>query len=423
MPNILFITPYYLPEKGAAAVRMGETASCLVKRGHTVTVLTTLPNYPTGIVPPEYRGALPQEEMLDGVKIIRVWSYISPRKSFPSRILAQISFGCISPFLARFRVGHPDIIIIESHPLFNAIAGRFLAWRNRCPFIFTVSDLWPESAVQLGVLRNRFLIKLAEWLEWSSYKRASLIWALSKGIQDQIIERGIPQERMLLLTNGADLSLFTPMPQIQARTELGWENCFTILYAGTYGLSHKLSTVLEAAESLREYTDMQFIFVGDGVDKASLVAHTQERALTNVTFLDAQPHERMPIVLSASDICLVPMRKLPLFEGRLPLKMFEIMASERPFVLGVEGEARQLAVHEAGAAIAVEPENAQELADSILYLYKHPEECKLLGQRGRRFVEAKYDRDRLTAVLDTCIATLLEKQNATAMMPEVTSQS
>ncbi|HEU5382730.1 MAG TPA: glycosyltransferase family 4 protein [Ktedonobacteraceae bacterium] len=423
MPNILFITPYYFPEKGAAAVRITETASRLVKRGHTVVVLTTLPNYPTGIVPPEYQVPLPHEEMLDGVQVIRVWSYISPSKSFLHRILAQLSFGCLSPFLGRTRIGHPDIIIVESHPLFNAIAGRLLAWRKRCPFIFTVSDLWPESAVQLGVLRNRLLIRLAEWLEWSSYKRAALIWALSRGIRDQIVERGIPQERVMLLTNGANLSLFTPIPQTQARAELGWEDRFTILYAGTYGLSHKLSTVLEAAECLREYTDIQFILVGDGVDKASLLAQAQERALANVTFLDAQPHELMPKVLAAADICLVPMRKLPLFEGRLPLKMFEIMASARPFVLGVEGEARQLAVQEARAALAVEPENVRDLVDSILYLYKHPQERELLGQRGRNFVEAKYDREQLTAILDASVANLLGKQNVVSNTPTFVNQN
>lgn len=423
MVNILFMTPYYLPEKGAAAVRIGETAALLVKRGHRVTVLTTVPNYPTGIVPPEYSGHLPQEEVLDGVKVIRVWSYIPQKKSFLHHVLSQLSFGCLSPFLAGNRVGQPDIIVIESHPLFNAIGGRFLAWRKHCPFVLTVSDLWPESAVQLGVLRNRFLIKLAERLEWSSYKRAGLIWTLSKGIYDQIVEGGISQERVLLLTNGADLSLFTPMPQALARAELGWENHFTVLYAGTYGLSHKLSTIVEAAERLQDHPEIHFVFVGDGVDKVPLIALSQERALTNIVFRDAQPHERMPIVLSAADICLVPMRKLPLFEGRLPLKMFEIMASARPFVLGVEGEARKLAVQEAKAAIAVEPENVQELVDSILYLYGHPEERELLGQQGRHFVEAKYGRDHLTAILDACMTRVLSDQDISLVAPTIVNRS
>src|SRR2546421_7649124 len=187
MAHILFITPYYPPEKGAAAVRISETAMCLVKRGHQVTVLTTFPNYPTGIVPSEYRGHVIQRESLDGVCVIRVWSYVSPNKGFLRRILAQFSFGCLTPLFGGKEVGYPDVIIVESHPLFNAIAGRILAKRKHCPFIFMVSDLWPASAVALGGLRNRMLIRFAEWIERSTCQRAGLIWALSAAICGGVI--------------------------------------------------------------------------------------------------------------------------------------------------------------------------------------------------------------------------------------------
>src|SRR6266571_4385765 len=165
MSRILFISPYYPPEKGAAAVCVSENAKRLAKRGHQVTVLTTVPNYPSGIVPPEYRGRLLQEEERDGVRVVRVWSYTSPNKGFLRRILSHFSFGCLAPLLGGKAVGRPDVIIVQLAPLFNTIAARLLAWWKYCPFICMVSDLWPESAVQLGVLRNRLLIKLAEWLE------------------------------------------------------------------------------------------------------------------------------------------------------------------------------------------------------------------------------------------------------------------
>ena len=204
MTHILFVTPYYPPEKGAAQVRISETAMYLVKRGYQVTVLTTVPNYPTGIVPAEYRGHVLQQEGHDGIRIVRVWSYVSPNKGFLGRILAQLSFGCLAPLLGGKAVGQPDLIIVESPPLFDAIAGRVLAWFKHCPFIFTVSDLWPESAVQLGMLRNRVLIRLAEWLEWSTYQRASAVWALTEGIRDALIQRGLSPEHVFLLTNGVD---------------------------------------------------------------------------------------------------------------------------------------------------------------------------------------------------------------------------
>ncbi|MBO0797068.1 MAG: glycosyltransferase family 4 protein, partial [Ktedonobacteraceae bacterium] len=230
MSHILFIAPYYPPEKGAAATRVSETATRLVKRGHQVTVLTTVPNYPTGIVPEEYRGRLLQEEEMDGVRVVRVWSYTSPNRGFVRRVLAQFSFGCLAPLLGGRAVGQPDAMILESHPLFNVIAGRILASSKHSPFILMVSDLWPASAIELGVLRNKVLIRLAEWLEQSAYKSAGLIWALSGGIRDGIIATGIPAEHVFLLTNGADLSKFYPQPQKQARAELGWDDRFTVLY-------------------------------------------------------------------------------------------------------------------------------------------------------------------------------------------------
>jgi len=421
--HILFVTPYYPPEKGAAQVRISETARYLANRGYGVTVLTTVPNYPSGVVPPEYRGRVIRQELCDGIRIVRVWSYISPNKGFLRRILAQLSFGCLAPLLGGKAVGHPDVIIVESPPLFDAIAGRILARLKHCPFIFTVSDLWPESAVQLGMLRNRILIRLAEWLECSTYQRASAVWAVTEGIRNVLIQRRLSPERVFLVTNGVDTTKFRPLPKAQARSELGWDDRFTVLYAGTHGLAHGLTTLLDAAEQIRDRDDMRFVLVGDGATKGDLMADAQKRNLENVTFLDPQSHERMPLLLAAADVCLVSLRKLPLFEGALPSKMYEIMACARPIMLAVEGEARRLAEQEACAAIYVEPENAAALASAILYLHEHPEMDQLLGQRGRAFVEARFDRGQLTIALEAQINKLIGKVMETAMPLEVTAVS
>ena len=415
MIHILFITPYFPPEKAAPAVRLSETAKLLVRRGYQVTILTTVPNYPTGIVPSEYRGHLIQQEMLEGVRVVRVWSYTSPNKGFLRRILAQLSFVCLAPILGSKAAGHPDVIIAESPPLFNAIAVRVLAWYKRCPFIFLVSDLWPESAIQLGMLRNRLLIRLAEWLEWSTYQRSSLIWAVTDGIRQSLLLRGISPERVFLLTNGVDTVKFRPLPQAQARAELGWDNRFTVLYAGTHGLAQGLATVLEAAERLLAYKDIRIVFVGDGATKADLIALARRRDLKNVTFMDPQPHERMPVLLAGADVCLVPLRKVPLFEGALPSKMYEVMACGRPILLGAEGEARRMAEQEAKAALAVEPENVDALVSAILFLREHPKEVEDLGQRGRAFVETRFDREQLTEELDTRITKLLERRGTNSL--------
>jgi len=410
MARILFFTPYYPPEVGAAQTRISETATRLVKRGHQVTVLTTLPNYPLGQVLPEYRSRAQRRQVRDGVSIVRVWSYISPNKGFLRRILSQLSFGCLAPFLGVRAIGKPDVIVVESPPLFDAIGGRVLARIKRCPYIFTVADIWPESAVQLGVLHNRSLIRLAEWLEWSTYRRAGAVWSVTAGIRQTLIERGLPERQVFLLPNGVDTEKFRPLAQAEARAALGWEAGFTLLYAGTIGLAHGLHTLLDAAAQLMRETDIRVVLVGEGAAKDELIAEAQRRQLTNVSFLSAQPHDRMPLIISAADACLASLRKLPLFEGALPSKMYEAMACARPIVLAVDGEARDLIAQQARAALYVEPENASALAQGILHLRDQPDLAQQLGQRGREFVKAHFDRDQLVVALEERLLALVGSQ-------------
>ena len=263
------------------------------------------------------------------------------------------------------------------------------------------------------------LIRLAEWLEWSTYQRASLVWAVTEGIRDVLIDRGLLPEKVLLLTNGVDTGKFRPLPRAQARSELGWDDRFIILYAGTHGLSHGLITILDAAEQMRHRDDIRFVLVGEGAEKADLMAEAQKRSLQNITFLGPQPHDRVPQLLAAADVSLAHARKVPLFEGMLPVKMYEAMACARPILLAVDGEARRLAEQKAGAAIYVEPENATALVSAILYLREHPEVADALGQRGRAFVETRFDRGLLTTALEAQIEMLLGK--AGPAFPSMTS--
>lgn len=408
MTNILIVSRYYPPEIAVGGIVIHETAKRLVTLGQQVTVLTTIPNYPTGVVPPEYRGHLIQKEVRDGVHVIRAWSYAAPNKGFLRRILAQFSFGCLAPMLSWKEVGRPDLVLVSSPPLFNVIAGRLLASLKHVPLVLRVADLWPESAVQLGMLRNPLFIRLAEWLEWSTYRKASFVWIVTEGIRDNLLQRGVPAGQICLLTNGVDCTQFAPRSQEQARVDLGWDNRFTLLYAGGHGLSHGLSNVLDAAERLRDDKDIHIVLVGDGAEKVALVEQARKRELKNVTFLDPQTHDRMPLLLAAASACLVHVRKVPLFQGMLPVKMYEAMACARPILLAMDGEARILAEKDAGAAYYVEPENPDALADAIRYLRDHPEEAKHLGQRGRSLVTARFDFDHLTQRLNERITALLE---------------
>jgi glycosyltransferase involved in cell wall biosynthesis len=419
MSHILFVTPYYPPEVGAPQARISETAVGLARRGHHVTVLTTLPNYPSGVVQPEYRAGKRRREVLDGVHVVRVWSYIRPNRGFLGRLLSQLSFGCMAGLLGARASGRPDVIIVESPPLFDAFAGRFLAWRKRCPYIFTVADIWPESAVQLGALHNRLAIWLAEQLEWSTYQHASAIWAVTAGIRQTLVVRGCPPERVFLLPNGVDTTTFRPQDKVRARAELAWDKRFTVVYAGTMGLAQGLGTLLDAAQALQGQPDIRLVMVGDGAARSDLMAEASRRELHNVTFLAPQPHERMPLVLAGADACLVALRKVPLFQGALPSKMYEAMACSRPIVLAVDGEARRLAADEAGAAMYVEPEDPSGLSQAIIALRDHPDMAMQMGDRGRALVEARFDRNMLTTSLETRLAALVTRDQAPARSRKV----
>jgi colanic acid biosynthesis glycosyl transferase WcaI len=407
MAHVLFLTPYYPPEVGAPQTRISETAARLVRHGHRVTVLTTLPNYPSGYVPREYRDGRRRRELRDGVRIVRVWSYIRPNRGFAGRVLSQLSFGCLAPLLGLRAVGRPDVVIVESPPLFDAIGARLLAWLLRRPFIFTVADIWPESAVQLGMLRQPAAIWLAERLEWSTYRRAAAVWCVTAGIQRALLARGLPAERTFMLPNGVDTVTFRPRDQREARAALGWDDRFTVLYAGTLGLAHSLTTLLDAATRLRDARDIRFILVGDGAAREALVAEAERRRLENVAFLEPQPHARMPQLIAAADACLVSLRRLPLFAGALPSKAYEALACARPVLLAVDGEARELLVEQAGAAVYVEPDNPDALARAAVHLRDHPEQARALGERGRALVEARFDRDRLAEELGVRIQAVL----------------
>ncbi|HEV2655001.1 MAG TPA: glycosyltransferase family 4 protein, partial [Ktedonobacteraceae bacterium] len=355
-----------------------------------------------------------QREEREGVQVIRVWSYVAPNKGFLRRILAQFSFGCLAPLLAWKAVGQPEVVIVTSPPLFNVIAGRVLAWLKHCPLIVRVADLWPESAIQLGMLRNPLLIHLAEWLEWSTYQQAAFVWVVTEGIRSNLLQRGLPPERICLLTNGVDCTQFAPASKDQARAELGWGEQFTVLYAGGHGISHGLDNVLNAAAQLLPYQDIRIVLVGDGAEKKHLLEQARRQNLTNVTFLDAQPHERLPQLLAAADACLVHTRKVPLFQGMLPVKMYEAMACARPIVLAMDGEARQLAEQDAGAALYVEPENPTMLAETILHLRNSPALAQEMGARGRKLVESRFDHNQLAATLSARVALLVRTQSAVA---------
>ena len=393
--RILYVSQYFPPEMGAPAARVFELSRHWVKQGHRITVLTAMPNHPTGVVPPEYQGKWKVQEQRDGIRVQRCWIYPAANKGFVKRILNYFSFMLSAIALGTPQVGDVDVVIGTSPQFLAAVAAFAISRIKRVPFIFEVRDLWPESIVQLGQIRNPVIIRFLEAVEMFLYRRAAHIVVVTESTARVLQERGIPAEKITVIKNGVDLRLFSPREKDpRLARQLGVEDKFVVTYIGTHGLSHALHRVLEAARQLREHPDIHFLFVGEGAEKERLQQIAREHRLSNVTFLPQQSKTVLPDYYALSDVVLVPLRRLPLFTTVIPSKIFEIMAMGKPIVLSVDGEARRI-VEEAGAGRFVPPEDATSLAQTLLDLKENPPALRQMGDAGRQFVETHFDRSKL----------------------------
>jgi len=393
--RVLILTQYYPPESGAPQNRLSDLARRLVRQGHQVTVLTGFPNYPAGRIFDSYRGRMRMAEMRDGARVIRTWVYASPDKRFLPRLLNYLSFTASALLLGW--PGRQDIVLVESPPLFLGLSGVVLSRLCRGALIFNVSDLWPESAVAMGVLHNPTLIRFATALEEFIYRCAALVTGQTQGIVDNIRAR-CPGKRVELITNGVDVDLFQSATlsasKASNREAFGLHGKFVVGYAGLHGLAQGLHTAIEAARILRTQPDLVFAFFGDGPEKPRLMQLATQYGLTNVRFFENQRASSVPAVLSAFDVALIPLRNLPLFKGALPSKMFEAMAAGLPLVVSVEGEARVL-TRNARAGLCVPPEHPTAMAAAIRRLQRWPRLRTVLGQNGRRYVTEHFDRRQI----------------------------
>lgn len=407
--RILYLSQYFPPEAGATQTRAYEMATGLVRAGHQVTMLAEIPNHPQGIVHPAYRRKAWVRRDLESIDVIHVWVKASPVKTLRTRMAFYLSY-MFNATLAGLTLarGHYDVIYATSPPLFVGGAALALSNLRNMPLVFEVRDLWPESAVALGEVRNPRFIRWATALEERCYRRARRIVVVTQGIYDRLVERGIPEEKLALIPNGANTDLFRYRPEAgrAVRRELGLEDRFLVIYAGIHGIAQGLETVLEAADRLRDQPHVHVLMIGDGPCKAALLEQKEGMDLPNVTMLDARPREIIPAYLSAADAALVPLRKVELFKGALPSKIFDAWACECPVILSMQGEAREV-LERAEAGVYVEPESPSALAQAILELAGNPRQLQRYGRNGRRFVEAHYSRQaqarRLTHLLEEIV--------------------
>ena len=390
--RILFLSHYFPPEVNAPASRTYEHCKQWVQEGHEVTVVTCAPNHPQGTVYEGYRNKLIQWENQDGIRVVRIWTYVTANQGFLKRTVNYISFMMAAILSAPFLSGF-DITISTSPQFFNGLAGYAVSRLKRTPWILEIRDLWPESIVAVGAITNRPIIGLLEALELFAYRRADHIVVVTDSFKTHIQDKGICKQRVTVIKNGVDFSLYKRPPDnpVSLAAKIGIEGKFVASYIGTHGMAHHLETILQAADELREWQDIVFLLLGDGAERDRLLAMKDSMNLSNVVMLDQQPKTAMPHFWSLSNVSLVLLRKCDLFKTVIPSKIFESMAMERPIILGVEGESSEL-LKSAEAGICIEPENEKDLAAQVLNLYQNPRRCQELGSNGRKYVLENFDR-------------------------------
>jgi colanic acid biosynthesis glycosyl transferase WcaI len=407
--RILYLSQYFPPEAGATQARAYEMAKTWVKLGHRVTMLAEIPNHPSGIIPKYFRGKIYERSDLDGIDVIRVWVKTSPIKNFINRMLFYLTY-MINATLAGIFLAHGkyDLIYASSPPLF--VGGAALAMRaiKRIPLVFEVRDLWPESAIALGELRNLRVIAMAQKLEEACYHKALQVVVVTHNNYEHLTQRGIEKDKLFYVPNGANVEMFTfhQTGRVRIRHQLGLEQKFIAIYAGIHGLAQGLETVFDAARLLQSNPDVHFLLIGDGPKKAELLTLAETYKLPNLTMLPEKPREQIPDYLSAADVALIPLKKAKVFKGALPSKIFDAWSCEIPVLISIDGEASQV-VEDAQGGIYIPPEDAEKMAEALIYLKDSPSERKKFAENGLNYTRQHHSRaalaEQLILHLEKCL--------------------
>lgn len=392
--HILFLTDNFPPETNAPASRTFEHGKRWVAAGHRVTVVTGTPNFPSGKVHAGYRNRLWSRETLDGIDVVRVWTYITANEGFVRRTLDYMSF-MVAATLASFFVRRPDIIVGTSPQFFTPCAAFVVSRLRRRPFVFELRDLWPDSIVAVGAMKETPVIRLLRRLEYFLYRKAARIVSVTGSFKTVLTSNGITPDKVVVIPNGVELDTYQPGERPRELEEKwGVRGKFVAAYVGTIGMAHGLGTLLSAAKTLQARRDIAFVLVGTGAEHAALERKCQEQGLDNVTFVGPVSKAEVRDYWRLCDVALVLLRDTPLFSHVIPSKMFEAMGMERPIILGVRGESRAI-LEDSGGGIGIQPENADELARAIASLADCPGVGLSLGRAGREFAARHYNRDVL----------------------------
>lgn len=388
--KLLLIHQAFVSPQEAGGTRHYEFARRCQEADIDFTIVASNLSYLTGKSSVEGKR-LVTEQHVDGVRVLRAYTYPSLHRSFFWRIVTFLSFMVTSVW-AGLRAGPVDVVMGTSPPIFQAVSAWVVALIKRRPFLLEIRDLWPEFGIDMGVLTNPLLIKLARWLEHFLYKRASHFIVNSPAYRDYLIAKGIPEQKISFISNGVDPAMFDPQDTGEAiRQELGLEGRFVAIYAGALGLANDIPTILKAAAQLQEPDRVRILLVGDGKERLNLEKQAAELQLTNVIFTGSQPKTEMKAFLAASDVGIATLLDIPMFRTTYPNKVFDYMAAGRPTILGIDGVIREV-IEAADGGVFVPPGNADALAGALRQLSEEPEWVKQMGDSARRYVETYFNR-------------------------------
>ena len=370
--RILFLADNFPPEGNAPANRTYEHAIEWVKRGHHVTVITTAPNFPDGVVFDGYENDWRVVEERDGIRIVRVKTYIAANSGVVRRTLDYMSFGLMG-FLAGLLEKRPDIVTGTSPQFFTVCAAWLLSVFKWRPFVFELRDFWPASIRAVGAMHSRVALNMLSWIEMFLYRKATAIVPVTHSFGSELLERGIDGSKIHVVANGVDTTAYSPLKKdADLSLKYGLEGKFVVGYIGTHGMAHALHRVLETADLLRRRDDIVFIFVGGGARRAELIEQARDLNLKNVRFIERQPKEQMARIWSLCDVSLVSLKDDPVFRSVIPSKIFESMGMGLPIILSLPvGESSEI-IKSTGSGLVVEPENPPCLKEAVLKIQGDP---------------------------------------------------
>jgi glycosyltransferase involved in cell wall biosynthesis len=390
--KFLLIHQAFASPDDAGGTRHFELARRCILKGHSFAIVASDLSYLSGKRRGE-KAKLVAEEDIDGVRVLRAYTYASLHRSFVWRVVSFLSF-MVTSVLAGLKAGPVDLVMGTSPPIFQAVSAWLLSKIRRRPFLLEIRDLWPEFAIDMGILRNPCLIALSRWLERFLYKQATHILVNSPAYKEYLESKGIRADKVSLIANGVDASMFNGTFDPDAvRQRWSLNGKFLVTYAGALGAANDIPVVLEAARCLSNHPGIHLLLVGDGKERMNLESLARTWALENVTFTGALPKKEIPAVLAASDACIAILKNIPMFRTTYPNKVFDYMAAARPTILAIDGVIREV-VEKAGGGIFVRPGDPDSLADAIVSLEKDRKKAKDMGETARAYVAEHFDREK-----------------------------